>query len=447
LINFFTVKKNYNLLLLGITLLCLKVEAKENDKPNIILISIDTVSAEHLQSYGYKFQTTPFIDSWAKDAIFFQNAFSQAAYTYPSHYSIFTGVVPQTHHMIKARAENAKSLNVLHPDFLTIAQYMKSAGYHTAWYGPLNDRQLDLESGIERGFDEIKSPLIEGLPYTSEKLKSAIQIAKHGPTFFFFHTYIAHTPYKPIPPFDKKFGAESPKKKIQTMEEVDAANIEFGTQKALDKWYSQFNLGNVQDREKLRVLYDGGLRTLDLRLKNFMDILKKEGLYKNSIIILTSDHGEEFGKNDVFFHVTPFRSTLHVPLIIKAPGYSPRKVPDSVQGIDILPTILDLAGIVGKSNIEGESLLPFVEGKQKSRKNVRHLSVGLMSEAISDESWRLVSRFNRDKFLYNFKSDPNENDNLLEKFPAEAARLQTELDAFKVSRISTFKPRSAENTK
>lgn len=447
-------------------LLLFSLASMASDRPNVILISLDTIAADHMDLYGYRYLTTPFLDGFGRENITFDNALSQAAFTLPSHYSIFTGVVPQTHHILAADDGSHgpyKNTRKLNSEITTLTEYLKEAGYDTVWSGTVEDPQLDLRSGLGRGFNQFYMSILDNEDWNQleddwlEQLRLLLQSRKDRPTFYFFHSYIAHSPYKPIAPYDRIFGdgaLDRPRKGIQTAHDLLEETLKrtigdpFAAQTVGRLWQQQFTLQPAaSDTSQLRGLYDGGLRNLDDRLETFFRILKEEKLYDNSIIIVTSDHGESFGEHGEFFHAIPYRNQLHVPLIVKAPGLSPRRISESVYGIDILPTILGLLSLKPKSNVEGQSLVPLLEGKPFQRNRQYEFAFGVNADTVFDSRWQLLSWNSHVNKLFDLKTDPNGEKDVSGAYPKEVARLQAAIETFKASRVSPAETQPAKGPK
>jgi choline-sulfatase len=296
--------------------------------PNVFLVTIDTLRADHVHCYGYKEIQTPALDSLARDGIRFAQAFTPSPITNTSHTTILTGLLPSSHGV----TDFAVPLTSAHP---TWAELLKSRGYHTgAFIGAVILDSHSLAPGLDRGFD-FYDDFPENLPpqvHWGRVERRGMDVAARagkwlsahpaGAHFAWIHLYDPHDPYEPPLP------------------------------------YSQTYKSN---------LYDGEIAYADAALANFLDYIKKRGWYESSIIIVVGDHGEGLGEHGEDTHgIFLYDSTTHVPLIMKLPGNmdSGRVVEAQVRTTDILPTVLDLVGVPPSTKFDGESLKPVLSNTQ-----------------------------------------------------------------------------------
>jgi arylsulfatase A-like enzyme/Flp pilus assembly protein TadD len=295
--------------------------------PDVFLVTIDTLRADHVHCYGYENIETPALDGLAKDGIRFAQAFTPSPITNTSHATILTGLLPSTHGV----TDFAVPLSPTHP---TWAELLLQRSYHTAAFiGAVILDSKTLAPGLDRGFD-----FYDNFPEHSntksrwgrverrgmdvvERAEAWLSAHPEGPHFVWVHLYDPHDPYEPPAP------------------------------------YSQIYKGH---------LYDGEIAYADSALANFIAFLKKHGWYENSVIIVTGDHGEGLGDHHEETHgIFLYDSTTHVPLILKLPreAASKVKVVDAqVRTTDILPTVLDLVGAPAPKRLDGESLKPYFAG-------------------------------------------------------------------------------------
>lgn len=298
---------------------------KPEMKPNVFLITIDTLRADHVHCYGYQEIQTPALDSLAKDGVRFAQAFTPSPITNTSHTTILTGLLPSSHGV----TDFAIPLAATHP---TWAELLKAQGYHTAAFiGAVILDSHSLAPGLDRGFDfydnfpEHLSPKVHwgrverrGMNVVG-RAEKWLNAHPAGPHFAWVHLYDPHDPYEPPPP------------------------------------YSQI----YKDR-----LYDGEIAYADSALANFLEYIKKRGWYENAIVVVVGDHGEGLGEHGEDTHgIFLYDSTTHVPLIMKLPGKasSGAAIDSQVRTTDILPTVLDLLAIQPPTKLDGESLKPLLE--------------------------------------------------------------------------------------
>jgi choline-sulfatase len=298
--------------------------------PDIFLITIDTLRADHVHCYGYTGVATPALDALAKDGVRFTQAFTPSPITNTSHASILTGLLPGSHGV----TDFGVPLSVSHP---TVAELLKAQNYHTAAFiGAVILDSKSLAPGFDRGFD-----YYDNFPeHSSTKSRwgrlerRGMDVVEHaenwlskhpaGPHFLWVHLYDPHDPYEPPAPYSQVY----------------------------------------KDH-----LYDGEIAYADSALAHFITYLKRSGMYGNSVIVAAGDHGEGLGEHHEDTHgIFLYDSTTHVPLIVKLPG--PRGagavVTAQVRTLDIMPTLLELASASAPQKKDGDSLEPYFDGKSEA---------------------------------------------------------------------------------
>jgi arylsulfatase A-like enzyme/Flp pilus assembly protein TadD len=359
----------------------------------IILISIDTLRADHLPVYGYTKVRTPNIDALAAGSVLFENAYSHAPQTLPAHTSILSGHLPFEHGVRDNIGFNVK------PGQWMLQRALHDRGWPTG--GFVSAYVLRAATGINQGFDTYDSDL----PPSSGEL-SVGQVQREGdktlavaqkwldgrdrskPFFLFLHFYEPHKPYAPPP----RFSSYAP--------------------------------------------YDGEIAYSDELVGRLFDRLRAIDLYDRATIILLSDHGEGLGDHGEQEHgLFLYKETTHVPLIVKLPGRHPaRRVAAPVQHIDLAPTILDLAGVQKPADLRGRSLRPLLEGTGTLP------DTGIYSEALysryhfgwselyalTDARYRLI-RAPRDE-LFDLQRDPNESASIAAERPQVRQAMRSALE-------------------
>ena len=302
--------------------------------PNVLLISIDTLRADHLGSYGYPRPTSPRLDQLAREGARFETAVAPTSWTLPSHMSLLTGLDP----LLTGVYVDTRSLP---RGTDTLALRLAKLGYATG--GVVSGGYLNAKWGFARGFDyyddfsvgkrhfgadkqEITSPHI--LQLANRWLDQWQQRDSRRPFFLFLHFYDVHYDFNPPPPYDTMFDPDY---------QGTLTGLDFDTNPALKPGLPQ------RDLEHLLALYDGEIRHLDDHLGRFFDSLAERGVFDNTIVAVTSDHGEEFGEHGRFGHrETLYDEVLLIPLIVRfpakiAPGTVVR---EQVRLIDVGPTLL-----------------------------------------------------------------------------------------------------------
>jgi arylsulfatase A-like enzyme len=394
-------------LLLGAAAAC--VVSNPSQPVDIVLISIDTLRPDHLGCYGYPQPTSPQLDRFSKDAVLFRTAVAHAPATLESHASILTSLIPQHHGATYARGHGLAS------EAPTIAALVRAAGYRTASFN--GGGQLDEVFGLNRGFDLYQAPSSDSFRVTVDAGLDWLR-AQQGPSFLFLHTYETHHPYRPAADLLARFEPSPYRGSLPKTE------TPIGVLEEINNGKRQLQPG---DLEHIVATYDATIRSVDEALGYFLDELRRQGRYDNSLIILTSDHGEEFGEHGkVGWHGhTLFDELLRVPLIVKFPGNrnAGREIRRQVRGIDIAPTILQAAGLAIPSSFEGSSLSVEPTGGSRARFAVSRLVDGISERAcIRSERWKLC-----ESELYDLERDPRELSNVRPLEPTIARDLTARL--------------------
>ena len=373
---------------------------------NIILISLDTLRADHVGAYGYNRNTTPFIDKLAANGILFKNAFAQSPNTAISHATMLTSLQPMVHGVTPE--------HILGDEFETLAEYLKKKGYKTGGF-TTHGSWLTKKMGFAQGFDDFYSNFLSARGI-NEYVFEFLEKNKENRFFLFVHYYDIHSDYNKLPydtrtGYDTKFCKDYKGNFTGCKDDLCASTY-------LEEVNSKGWTIPGGDLEYITALYDGGIAYTDHHVNRLFKRLKGLNLFENSLVIITSDHGEEFMEHASVLHTQLYNEVMHVPLIIKIPGkkeHSCIKTPVGV--IDIMPTILDLAGIKCK-NLQGKSVLPVITSAKEENGFVFSTLCGLGPKLefnifVRDKE---VGFFTRDKFtkfeMYNIKTDPNETINI-----------------------------------
>jgi len=321
---------------------------------NVILVSIDTLRADHLGVYGHFRKTSPEIDLFSRESILFENCQAQSVSTLASHASILTSQLLSHHGAYFTRRLRLPS------HVPTIAALLKERGYKTASFN--DGGQIAPEFGLDRGFDLYenmdKDFTIDKLHFERIVRAAEAWLESRGTSkfFLFLHTYETHAPYTPRPDilagFESGYAGPLPP---ETSEDL----------------IDRINRGEVEiseaDKAHIIATYDAEIRSMDASFGDFVASLEAKGLLDNTILIFTSDHGEEFGEHELMAthsHAL-FREQVHVPLIVRLPGgrLGGRRAGDLVRSIDIAPTVFALLGIDRPPSFEGASLVPLMRGR------------------------------------------------------------------------------------
>jgi arylsulfatase A-like enzyme len=416
----------------------LGVSATQAKTPHgIILISFDTLRADHLGIYGYHLNTSPSIDAFAKESIVFENALVQAPWTLPSHMSIMTSLYPTSHGVVKADLRLAD-------EHVTLAELLRAGGYQTAAFtsgGPMSEVY-----GFDQGFDTYDHKWIT-IEQLLPKVKKWLDTNNSNPFFIFIHCFDIHYPYKPPPPYNAIFHDFPYTGRLIPSSKTLLAIGENELQVTDD------------DLRHFRALYDGGIRYADAKIGEFLSYLRDSGLEDRSLIIITADHGEEFKEHGSVLHnQLYYRPNLQVPLIMRIPNYPRReiRISEFVQSIDVLPTILDAARLPSHPKAQGRNLLPSI----KRHKNFfnrflwkiahpftkdTHISFAehhkTKSCSIITDRYQLIYRSKPDSMeLFNLEDDPLEQENIATDHADIAEQLFAQCIKFYNTKTPSYKP-------
>jgi arylsulfatase A-like enzyme len=415
-------------------LIVLSTSLAAAEPKNVILIVIDTLSAKHLPSYGYARNTTPFLSQFARENVLFEKHSAQAAYTLTSHFSMMTGTNPHTHGILKVPELTGAPLVTLNSEIKTLAELLKDKGYATRWVGLVDAPQMGKRQGLQRGIDKAEL----GSLYPQPLFSTIDELAKSKKKFFLFiHVEEVHDPYLPLNNYHKLFTTSAPRKlELDRTKFYDSVRKKLKLKPgALVPWQEvrkaylkQFNFQNEHDRNLLAALYDGAIRTFDDAFNAFITKLEAAGLYDNTILVLTSDHGEAFWEKGDFFHTTPYHAEIQVPLIMRIPGQAPRRISMRSQSIDLVPTILDLVGERAPAYTEGLSLVPLLKDKKIKRDwSQLFFAKGYQSEALWSEEWKLIEFDDGRVELYNLYLDPYEAEDVAAANPGIVNEMKAKL--------------------
>ncbi len=425
---------------------------------NVVWIVIDALRTDHLGSYGYERDTSPFIDTFARENVLFKHAFSQESYTSASVASYFTSTYPIVH-------KDLYNIDILESRFVTLAEILKNANYQTAavvFNGPLR-REFNKGQGFDY-YDYMKggrnmtlSPheAYETAGKIFEKMQRYLKKNQKRPMLLYLHYLDVHDWYAPPPPYHKLF-------------------LPPGVEPVVDMLYpDKKELPQTRENRDLVISqYDGEIKYTDRQIKKMLELLESYNITaNNSIIIISADHGEEFFD----YHPedpggrahgrTLYNEQIHVPLIMSFPELVPKKnvIDSSVELIDVSPTILDFLAIDYEKyrQFQGRSLLPALQNHDPIS-NLVYSGGNHGRGVIIEGEWKYyfydtspkTDRFETYKKpledyeyvfgeeLYNITIDPEETENLIEQEKEVAWNLKEKLWELKERFASTQKGKS-----
>ena len=361
---------------------------------NVLLITLDTTRADHLPIYGYKGVKTPNLDRLAGESYVFDDAVSHVPLTLPAHTSILTGMLPLAHGI----RDNAGFF--VDEKIVTLPEILKEEGYSTSAF--VSAFVLDSRWRLNQGFDVYHDyfSLEEFNQLTPQDAqRTAVETAseaeqwlknhKGGSFFSWVHFYDPHDPYNPPEPFKTEYSSR---------------------------------------------LYDGEIAYMDVAIGKLLHAVSSSGLERNTIVIVTADHGEGLGEHEEETHAMfVYDTTQRVPLLVRIPGMKGQRLGILARHIDLAPTILDLLGIQKNNEMQGSSLIPLMKGGQDfGRSAYRESMYSELHFGWSPVRSLVTSRFQYIDLprpeLYDRIQDPAEAHNLINQERDTAKSLKTQLD-------------------
>jgi len=409
------------------------------EAPNVLLVVIDTVRADHVSCYGYRRATTPTLDALAAAGVLFEQAISQAPWTAASVGSLVTGVYPSVHGIdggVEWTDNGAPgrlpfvTQRALRRSVATLAEILRAHGYRTA--GFVSNVYLNGVFGFGRGFDvyaddhadysgDVMTRKRRG-GETNRRVTQWLDAGRTEPFFLFVHYNDPHWPYDPPPPF----GAEWTAGYTGALTPADTAVVVESEGRPVPQ------LG-PDDVGYLEALYDGEIAYADRNLGALLDRLHSTHLERPLLTVVTADHGEEFLDHGSTSHgYTLYDEQIHVPLVVELPGrLRPSRVRAQVRLIDVAPTILELAGVPSRRGMQGRSLVAFMNGdaRQGARDAFSEAPLrGVMRSVRTAAGLKLIEDAARDRFrVYDLRLDAAEHDDRSGRAPSLEADLKRRL--------------------
>jgi arylsulfatase A-like enzyme len=325
----------------------------------VVILSIDTLRADRLGCYGYGRGTTPNLDDFADQSVLFQDCYSASCKTAESHMSLFTSLPPTAHGISNFSPRLGLPVSTLAENRVTFPQVLRRAGRFNS--AVCCGGNLQGPMGFQRGFeDRFVSELVDVSVIVDRALADVdVALAQPKPWMQFLHTYQVHAPYVPPPEFRERFAPQ--------LDGVVAEREDELTGKSFNEVFKALNLGwwkgvesfGEHEAQELSQLYDGEIAYTDQQFGRLVAGLKQRGVFDKAIVIVLSDHGEEFGEHGHFEHDQLYREHLHVPLLVHLPGgrLGGSKIGGQCSLLDVMPTLLDLLGLPGPDTMTGHSLV------------------------------------------------------------------------------------------
>ncbi len=391
-------------------------------KPNLLVISVDALRADRMQSQGYGKETTPCIDTFLARGTRFQHAISVAPWTLPSYGTLFTGLSPARHRagvspsregsFLDGRALEPGDFEMLDPHVSTLAAHLAQRGYRTG--GFVSNPYLDGALGIDRGFERWTMYLNRA---TAGVELARDWIGKQGsaPWFCFLHLMDPHAPYTPPAPYDERFAGVSVRSLANyppTLDTLRTSQVDAATKKIFAD------------------LYDAEIASTDAAIGKLVEFLDASGLSKDTLVVFHSDHGEEFWEHGGYEHGHGMHGELlRVPLGFVADGRVPagRFVTTPVTTLDVCPTILELMGVEALGAAEGRSLVPAFGGNELPPRDIESgwLLYGTREQkALFHAGLKLITDGGVANRLYDIALDPGETNDLSASHPGDVELLR-----------------------
>lgn len=442
----------------AIGLACSAPRIPEGAPERIVLISLDTLRADRLTP-----ELMPTVLEIAAEGVRFRNAWSASSYTIPSHMSLFTGLDPAEHGVSTLQAR-------LDPEVPTLASLLRGAGYRTRAFheGVFVDARFGFDQGFEK-YEQVRYSLVSDLALND--VFAWMERMLYEPYFLFLHTYAVHFPYGGYDDYRERV----PERNLPTREDLleRRKSVQAGGEDPTLHYHctlynqlaqqrnSMLDCGDNRpdsrftdqphfeaDREAIERSYDERVRHVDHLVKLVRDQLRATGQWEDTLLVVTSDHGDAFYEHGLYRHsFVPFDEALRVPLVISWPralaDLEQRELDGVVSHLDLLPTLLGLVGVPAPEPRQGRNLAPVIAGEDRIEDD-RTVFPGVLRAAQleqvplrrvlvgGDRKWiQGHSLFgDAEGYLFDLARDPGERDNLRTERPDEWAALQREARAY-----------------
>ena len=423
-------------------------ETAIKNRPNVILIVMDTTRVDGISAFRTDGkEITPNIDRLARSGVMFTRALSNSNFTTISHMSLFTGLLPSTHGVFSP--DDPKQ--VLKTEYKLLAEILRSNGYRTFWSGLNSTNHFNPWLGFSRGFDafrqtEIAPPRLiknedsDNDNFAQQQILEWILKDRDKPFFIFAHAWTPHAPYLSSAPQNQNFLIPTYKGSLIAdldvfVRKLHSSDFELTSLSPLNPRYKKSKIFNtdmwkglmfhdpvsraywsdlkeddlLKEAEFLRGAYFAAINRFDSALGTVLDELKKLGALDNTLIVLTSDHGEEFFEHGNFYHQNLHNENLHIPLIFSGLGLKNKKKNELVSLIDIAPTILSILQIPTDQYFDGRALKMSDEQESLDSSKVEVLSISAdKSGTIQNSRWKVLYKRGQKTRVYDLAKDPGE---------------------------------------
>ena len=386
--------------------------------PSILVVTIDTLRADHLSGYGYFRTTSPFVDDLARESVVFEQAFAPIATTLPSHTSMFTGVYPHEHGIL-ANIHKGQIFRRT-PHLRTLAELLDDAGYTTC--AVVSCLPLNPSFGLDTGFDQYYAQKRHRRAHEATDAALAFLETVEGddaPYFLWVHYFDPHGPYDPPEPYDAQFRADATLRSY-----LDERRFSERAQRPTGQWNEAAE--GVDG-------YDGEIAFVDQELRRLFDGATRLGLLEGAVVSILADHGEGLNQHGVAGHGLVWDEQLHVPWMMRIPGVAPRRIAAPVSLVDFAPTLLHVIDVPGEA-----AFLEQVSGVNRFRAGERAL--GLIGQTSPRQSssedigyclrtpdWKLHLLEDGSVLLFELARDPFELADVAADHPDVVQAMRSEL--------------------
>ncbi len=383
---------------------------------NVVLVSIDTLRADHLGLYGHSRPTSPHLDSLAEESIVFDNFFNNGGTTLPVHMSMMTSLQPFAHRVLPSHKRR------LEDERVTLAERLAEAGWATA--GFTDGGWVRAQFGFDQGFDtfddsggRLETILPKALDWISQ--------SDSRPFFLFLHTYDVHSEWNELPyecPGDMQFTFQ-PEEELRYQSCTDGVCASERLAMLNRRLWANAGLkGRLMAagiHEELARLYDGCILYVDGKIRELTDHLRAEGRWEKTIFIVTSDHGEGFLEHNMLLHISPWEEVLRIPLMIRFPEglHGGRRIDHMGTTIDIAPTVLEALGLPAEETFRGLSLMPTILDDRPIR------DAFSVQNSLRTSRWKYLE-LGEMKMVYDIEADPGELHDLAGSHPNRLREVQ-----------------------
>jgi len=408
-------------------------DQERKKRPNIVIIWVDALRADHLSCYGYGRKTSPFIDTLADQGALFENCISASSWTKTSGISFFTSQWVSIHGI-------ETPVQRFGEESITFTEILQKNGYATAAF--VQSPFFHPELGFKQGFDYYSYPIMEYdslsefrkiIHFPAKAIFPWVEAHVGEPFFIWVHLFYPHGTYTPPEPYNRRF--------VDDHYAVSGRQVPVGE----DQLYAYKvipgyqNLDGRTDIDYYVSQYDGEILFTDSKVKKIVDKLSDLGILDDTLIMISADHGENLGENEYYFvHTLLYDPVIRVPLIIRYPPAIPggSRIPYQVRSVDLAPTIFDILGIPLPDAMVGKSLMPFIRQEEKTDRTAlsrgHSLKGGFAVDTdtegarvtsirvrIKHHMWKLIYHLDRVEAsadeLYDLTQDPQESTNVIKK--------------------------------